>query len=222
MTTTPASPGQVRRPAVQEPGARTEPSAPPASLRVRQRLRTREDLIRAAIEVITVNGLDAATVDRITGRAGTSRATLYAHFPGGRADLLAEAYQTIGRDLVDAASILAARQANWIDRLCAYPSAMLELAAKRELGLFYNVSGPQLVGIKRRGSGSQQTLDAIIAELRHAQEAGDVSSQLDIEAIAALLVGAIREAGIDTSRDPSTASRRLAAFRQLLEALSLN
>src|SRR3954465_12188486 len=134
MTAAAASPDQARRPAVQGPGTRTDPSVPAASLRVRQRLRTREDLIRAAIEVIAVNGLDAATVDRITGRAGTSRATLYAHFPGGRTDLLAEAYQTMGRDLVDAASILAARQANWIDRLCAYPSAMLELAAKRELG----------------------------------------------------------------------------------------
>jgi AcrR family transcriptional regulator len=203
-----------------EHGADDEHTGPPVSLRKRQQLRTRQDLVRSVITVISAGGLGAATIERITARAGASRATLYAHFPGGRTDLLAEAYQTIGRDLIQAAERDAARHTDWIERLCAYPRAMLELAAKRELGLFYNVSGPQLLGMKRRGTGSQHTLDALIAGLRHAQEHGDVSPQLDVEAIAALLVGAIREAGIDTSRDPSTAPRRLAAFRQLLEAIA--
>ncbi|MFD1211049.1 TetR/AcrR family transcriptional regulator [Arthrobacter sp. GCM10027362] len=220
MTTTEAAHGRAGHPRSQPPRTGADPTASPPSLRMRQQLRTREDLVRAALDVITAEGLEAATIDRITKRAGTSRATLYAHFPGGRADLLAEAYQTLGRDLIGAAEQHAARQADWIDRLCAYPRAMLDLAATRQLGLFYNVSGPQLVGMKRRGIGSQRTLDTIAAELAQARERGDVPSHLDVEAIAALLVGAIREAGIDASRDPATAPRRLAAFRQLLEALS--
>lgn len=197
-----------------------EPADPPASLRQRQQQRTRQDLVRAVIGIISAGGLGAATIQRITTRAGASRATLYAHFPGGRTDLIAEAYQTVGRDLIQAAEQDAAGHTDWIERLCAYPRAMLELSSKRELGLFYNVSGPQLVGMQRRGTGSQRTLDALISELRHAQDSGDVSPQLDVEAVAALLVGAIREAGIDTSRDPSTAPRRLNAFRQLLEAIA--
>jgi AcrR family transcriptional regulator len=203
-----------------EHGADDEHTGPPVSLRKRQQLRTRQDLVRAVITVISAGGLGAATIERITTRAGASRATLYAHFPGGRTDLIAEAYQTVGRDLIQTAELDAARHTDWIERLCAYPRAMLELSAKRELGLFYNVSGPQLVGMQHRGIGSQHTLDALIAGLRQAQEHGEVSPQLDVEAIAALLVGAIREAGIDTSRDPSNAPRRLAAFRQLLEAIA--
>jgi AcrR family transcriptional regulator len=204
-----------------EHGFDDEHAGPSVSLRKRQQLRTRQDLVRAVITVISAGGLGAATIERITKRAGASRATLYAHFPGGRADLIAEAYQAVGRDLIEAAERDAARHNDWIDRLCAYPRAMLGLSAQRELGLFYNVSGPQLVGMQRRGTGSQRTLDALIAGLLQAQESGEVPPQLDIEAIAALLVGAIREAGIDTSRDPSTAPRRLAAFRQLLEAIRI-
>ncbi|MGF9662387.1 TetR/AcrR family transcriptional regulator [Arthrobacter crystallopoietes] len=216
-TTFPSLPGSS--PVSGETGDGAGPEGPPVSLRQRQQLRTRQDLVRAVIGIISAGGLGAATIERITTRAGASRATLYAHFPGGRTDLIAEAYQTVGRDLIQAAERDAARHSEWIDRLCAYPRAMLELSSQRELGLFYNVSGPQLVGMQHRGTGSQRTLDAMIAGLLHAQESGEVSPQLDVEAIAALLVGAIREAGIDTSRDPSTAPRRLNAFRQLLEAI---
>ncbi|MGL3806035.1 TetR/AcrR family transcriptional regulator [Paeniglutamicibacter sp. R2-26] len=197
-----------------------EPDGPPTSLRQRQQMRTRRDLVRTVIGIIGAGGLTSATIERITKRAGTSRATLYAHFPGGRTELVSEAYQQMGRDLIAAAERDAAQQSDWIERLCAYPRAMLELATMRELGLFYNVSGPQIVGMERRGAGSQRTLDALVDGLRGAQEAGEIAPSFDVEAIASLLVGAIRETGIDASRDPATARRRLDAFRQLLEAIA--
>jgi len=198
--------------------ARTEQVLP---LRKRQQQRTRHDLIRATVDTIDAAGLKAATIDRITARAGTSRATLYAHFPGGRTDLIAEAYKAVGQDLIDAAERDARQQSDWIERLCAYPRAMLNLAVRHELSLFYNVSGPQHFGIgKRRGSASQRTRDSFVEELAQAQERGDLASELDIEAIAGLLIGAIREAGIDASRDQSTAQRNLEAFRQLLQAIA--
>ncbi|SJM65189.1 TetR/AcrR family transcriptional regulator [Gulosibacter sp. 10] len=191
----------------------------PLSLRERQLQRTREDLIRATIDVIAEVGLEQATVQRITARAGTSRATLYAHFPDGRDDLYAQAYRALGRGLIQRSEQLASECETSVDRLCAYTQAMIELAAQRQLGLFYNVSGPRLAGMKFRGSGSQRTLDAFIVELKGAQERGEIAESLDIEAVSALLVGAIRETGIDTARNPSVARRSLAAFRQLIEAL---
>lgn len=194
---------------------------PPLPLRQRQQLRTRQDLVQASIDVIAANGLEKATIERITARSGVSRATLYAHFPGGRSDLIAAAYSAVGEDLIEAAERDAARQEDWVDRLCAYPRAMLDLAARPQLSLFYNVSGPQQVGIgKRRGSASQRSLDAFVHELTQAQERDQVRSGIDVEAIAGLLIGAIREAGIDASRDPSSASRNLDAFRQLLQGMA--
>jgi|GEM_PF-2202773 len=195
--------------------------APPLSLRERQRLRTRRDLVRATIDVVEAAGLDAATIDRITQRAGTSRATLYAHFPGGRSELVGEAYRLIGHDLIQAAEHDAAQQDDWIERMCAYQRAMLALSRRRELSLFYNVTGPRSFGIgKRRGSGSQRTLDALDLELRAAVERGDVPVELDTTGVAALLVGAVREAGIDATRDPASAPHHERAFRQLVRAVA--
>lgn len=202
-------------------GAAAEtPVTAPLPLRKRQQLRTRHDLVRATIDIIAAAGEKGATIERITARAGASRATLYAHFPGGRADIMAEAYRTIGQDLIDAAERDAAAQDDWVEKLCAYPRAMLTLASQRELSFFYNVSGPQLFGIgKRRGSGSQHTLDTFVRELGQAQQREDIPKGVDVEAVAGLLIGAIREAGIDASREPATAPRNLNAFRQLLEAI---
>lgn len=199
--------------------ADTSHAGPRLSLRQRQQHRTSLDLVQATLDVIAQVGLEHATIQRITARAGTSRATLYAHFPEGRDQLYAQAYRSLGNTLIRRAERLATEEPDWIGRLCAYVQAMVELAGQRQLGLFYNVSGPKLAGMKYRGSGSQQTVDVFITELRAAQDHHEISAALDIEAISALLVGSIREAGIDTSRDPNVARRRLAAFRQLLEAL---
>jgi AcrR family transcriptional regulator len=191
----------------------------PVSLRARQQQRTRQDLVQASLDVISAVGLENATVQRITRTAGTSRATLYAHFPDGRPELLAEAYQALGRRLIHTARSYGSQTETWVERICASLKAMLDLATHRELGLFYNVSGPQLVGMKQRGGGSEATLQAIASELRLAQSENLISPDLDTESIAALLVGAIREAGIDASRDPSVAPQRLTAFTQMLQAL---
>jgi AcrR family transcriptional regulator len=54
--------------------------AAPLSLKQEQRLVTRRRLIDAAAELFNAGGMDAATVARITQRAGTNRATFYLHF----------------------------------------------------------------------------------------------------------------------------------------------
>lgn len=189
------------------------------SLRERQQRQTAQDLIRAALETIAERGLEETTVQRITARAGTSRATLYAHFPHGRNEVYIQAYNTLGQRLIDRAERLAAEQSQWVERLCAYAQAMVELAAQRQLGLFYNVSGPRLTGMKYQGSGSQRTVVAFTKELDNAKQHGELAEHLDVEAISTLLVGSIREAGIDTAREPSHATRSVNAFRQLLETL---
>jgi len=47
----------------------------------RRRLATRERLYQAAVALITERGYEAATVDDIAARAGTSRRTSFNHFP---------------------------------------------------------------------------------------------------------------------------------------------
>lgn len=188
-------------------------------LRERQQRRTYRDLIQAVLDVIAERGVEQATIQRITSRAGTSRATLYAHFPQGRDEVYAQAYRTLGHWLLQRSEQLASQQRDWVGRICSYTQAMVELAAQREIALFYNVTGPRMTDMKYQGSGSQRTLEAFTTELHEAQSQGKIAAHIDVETIAALLVGAVREAGIHTSRDPSQATRHLKAFQQLLEAL---
>lgn len=192
------------------------------SLRERQQRRTHHDLIQAAIDVIGERGLEQATIQRITSRAGTSRATLYAYFPNGRNELYAQAYRTLGSWLLQRSEQLATQQSDWVGRLCSYAQAMVELASQSEIGMFYNVTGPRMTDMKYQGSGSQRTWEIFTTELEQAQRQGIIAADLDVETIAMLLVGSIREAGIHTSRDPDQADRHLKAFRQLLVALTVD
>jgi AcrR family transcriptional regulator len=57
--------------------------------------RTRSDVARAALEVLTREGSDAVTHARIAEIAGYSKTTLYAHWPA-RFDLIAVALEGIG------------------------------------------------------------------------------------------------------------------------------
>jgi AcrR family transcriptional regulator len=52
--------------------------SPPLDARV---VRTRDDILRAAVDVLTTEGLDAVTHHRLAEVAGYSRATIYKHWP---------------------------------------------------------------------------------------------------------------------------------------------
>lgn len=52
----------------------------PATLRAEQQQETRERLVKATIDVISLKGYQSATIDNITSYAGTGRATFYLHF----------------------------------------------------------------------------------------------------------------------------------------------
>jgi AcrR family transcriptional regulator len=53
-------------------------ASPPLDARV---VRTRDDILRAAVGVLTAEGLDAVTHHRLAEVAGYSRATIYKHWP---------------------------------------------------------------------------------------------------------------------------------------------
>jgi AcrR family transcriptional regulator len=57
--------------------------------------RTRGDVARAALEVLTEEGSEAVTHARVAELAGYSKTTLYSHWPG-RVDLLALAIDSLG------------------------------------------------------------------------------------------------------------------------------
>ena len=74
------------------PGDRASSEAPAQDARV---IRTRADVSRAALRVLTTDGCEALTHARVAEIAGYSKTTLYAHWPG-RLDLIMLALDALG------------------------------------------------------------------------------------------------------------------------------
>lgn len=85
------------------------------------------------------------SIERIKTAAGISRGTFYAYFPGGRDELLRAAYAQISTDLVDRTQGVVRRAKNWRESIRAHADAMFDLVEDRQLGYFFNVSGPALI-----------------------------------------------------------------------------
>lgn len=195
--------------------------APKTPLRERRQQRVRDDLIAATLNLVATDDIGAATIDRITAESGMSRATLYAHYPAGRDDLLRDTYNAVGTTLLERARANAAAADTWNSRILAYAAAMLDFSKDPQLGAFYNISGPHLVGFRaERGIGSQGFFDAFCEQLRLAASTGAIDANIDVESTATLLTGSLRDAGIETSRNPARAAAFLDSFDRLLTGLT--
>lgn len=195
-------------------------TAPTPSLRERRKEATRRDLVEATLRIIQEGGLDSATVDRIAREAGMARATLYAHFPEGRDNLLAAAYAQLGVRLIETTRAAVAAATDPRDRMLAVADAMIELAGDRHLGHFYNVSGPALIPSgSARGAGSSGTQTLLLGIL---DEAGGSGGDPTIRAaLASLLTGALRQVGQDVASGAHSADAHRQAFADL-SAAALN
>ncbi|MFV0434709.1 MAG: TetR/AcrR family transcriptional regulator [Leucobacter sp.] len=191
------------------------------SLRERRHERTREDLVAAVLAVIHEGGLAETTIGRISAVSGISRGTVYAHFPGGRDELVRAAYALLGRQLVDRTRVAVSGAVDWRGRIAAHARAMFDLAGDPRIGHFFNVSGPALIAEgTERGIGSSTSIAMIREELESGQGAGEVAAELDAEAAALLLVGAIREAAIGVTTGGIDPERAYAAFVTLVGGLA--
>ncbi|KQY60301.1 hypothetical protein ASD11_12650 [Aeromicrobium sp. Root495] len=57
----------------------------------------RDRLVEATITLLRERGVHGTGVAEVLERSGTARGSLYQHFPGGKADLVAEATRSAGR-----------------------------------------------------------------------------------------------------------------------------
>src|SRR2546429_4950769 len=90
----------------ERPMSRTTVNQGTASLRQRQKARTRQELLEAALDTFSRVGFGLATVEAIAGRAGASKGTVYAHFPDGREGLFRELYEDLSNRTVERAQQL--------------------------------------------------------------------------------------------------------------------
>lgn len=190
------------------------------SLRERQQTRAREDLLMATLGIISSEGSDCVSIERVRLDSGMSRGTLYAHCPGGRDELLLRAYEHVGTRFVEAATDLAESRGGWIERISGFAEAMVELCSDPRIGFFYNISGPNLLGFSAgRGKGSRAALNFIHRQLARAIQDGEVDPAIDVEGTATLLTGSLREMGMTVAQNMDLAGSLLGTFERMLAGL---
>lgn len=197
--------------------------APQRSLRERQQELVRSELVDAALRLVSRVGLDAVTVEAIVAEAALARATLYSYFPGGRDELLREAYREVGRRLLETAKRETAQLKGWDERILGYARVMLAFSSDSELGHFYSVTGPSLQGpATTRGVGSQGYYLVFRHALDEAVALGEVPEGTDTDPLATLLAGSLRDAGISLSRGVGDVERFVRALDRLLDGLRIS
>ncbi|MHA3683832.1 TetR/AcrR family transcriptional regulator [Leucobacter sp. HY1910] len=194
---------------------------PPLSLRQRRQQQTRQDLVAATLVVIGEEGVAGTTIDRVAAQSGISRGTVYAHFSGGRDQLLRAAYAQLGEDLVARTRAAVSAETGWRGQLAALARAMFALASDERVGHFYNVSGPALITTgSERGIGSSASASMIRDALAAAAAAGEVAQDLEVDATALLLVGALREAATGVAAGAIDPDHAVRAFSRLASGIA--
>ncbi|MFG2940323.1 TetR/AcrR family transcriptional regulator [Streptomyces sp. NPDC048282] len=203
------------------PKAKSGDRPAPLSLRERNKLRARQEMLDAALEVFAESGFGSATVENIASRAGASKVTLYTYFPQGREGLFRELYEQINNELLERASEIYAAEGGFADRVLALTEALLDVARRPLVGRFYSIDDPALdVALNPvRGHASRVWADLIAEDLADAQARKTLTTAVPPRAVAELLVGAMRSALSEVARDHTQAEGIVQAMNALVRGL---
>lgn len=193
----------------------------PLTLRERNRLRTRRELLDSALEVFAESGYGSASVESIAARAGASKVTLYAYFPQGREGLFRELYEEVNQEVIERASAIYAEDGDHRGRILALTEALMDIGRRPLIGRLYSIDDPVLDEALDpvRGHASRVCAELIATDLAAARQAGAVKTQSSPTAMAELLVGAMRTALSDVVREQVEPADMLAAMAALVRSL---
>lgn len=192
----------------------------PLSVRERNRMRTRGDILDTAAELLGSEGYAATALEVLSQRSGVSRGTIYSHFPGGREEIVREVYLRIADGVYVRGISLRDALTHPGERITALAFALVE-ATKEPAGRFYGVMGPDLVSALSGvlGSTSRSFEELIAQDLKHAQADGTLAQDAPTEVLAATITGAIRAAGATAASKPENAEQAVEAVRLLIDGL---
>ncbi|MGQ4601169.1 TetR family transcriptional regulator [Nocardia sp. R6R-6] len=199
------------------PKGKSDGSRAPLSLRERNRLRTRQELLDAALEVFAESGYGSATVDSIAARAGASKVTLYSYFPQGREELFRELYEQINNELITTATEVYASEGHFTARILALTEALMSIGERPLVGRFYSIDDPALDTALNpvRGHASRVIVDLIANDLATERRLRVLRTTAEPAAIAQLLVGAMRSGLAEVAKGRITSGE----IRHAVEAL---
>ena len=158
--------------------------------RIERATRSRAALVEAARQCFTERGYEDTTVAEILERAGMARGALYHYFPGGKAEIFGAVFETINDEFHrrrDAVSELTSP----LDQLVAGIGVFLRMCRDEDFARIALTDAPRLIpGQSELGSSYRMLRDG----LARAAAAGELD-QVDVDASAMALYGAVRSAG---------------------------
>ena len=188
----------------------------PMSLRDRNRLRTRNELLDAVLNLFAEGGLSACSVDAAAKFVGASKTTAYSYFPGGVDEMFRDLYRQITQRVVAEASDLRSRQDRPEARIFALASALLTICAEPKIGKFYMMLTPSLSPMLEPvvGEGSGQFREMIESDLIAVGKPDHLAAGFAI-----LITGALRESAIVVAKDPGQTQALLTAIGKMIKSL---
>jgi AcrR family transcriptional regulator len=168
-----------------------EAAAPPVDARV---VRTRNDILRIAVDVLTEQGLDAVTHPHLAQAAGYSRATLYNHWPTRNA-LLRDAF--LARGSGEHSTPAGDLRADLIAELTKFRSEMEQHRIHRPLAVLATLTAttPELADVR----------DKLVADGEHVlrQLLEPVLTGPELEAAVLMLSGMVLNSALFHGQLPS-------------------
>lgn len=193
----------------------------PLSIRERNKLRTRQVLLQAALEIFAEAGYGSATVEAIAARAGASKVTVYSYFPQGREELYRELYEQINLELVILADDVYDEPGHFADRIAKLTRALLDVAQQPLIGRFYSIDDSSLDAALSpvRGRASRAWIDYIAKDFKAAKKEGRLRSNAPPQALAAVVVGTMRSTLTEVARGRVKPDQLAAAVDSLVRGL---
>ncbi|MBJ7336903.1 TetR/AcrR family transcriptional regulator [Mycolicibacterium sp.] len=154
-------------------------------------LRTRADVARAALEVLTKDGSDAVTHARVAELAGYSKTTLYTHWPA-RIDLIAMAIESLGE--MPHHELTGDLRADLIGELKVFRSGVLDIRLDRVIsGMAEWASVEQMAQIRNRVNtdGQHQMYEMLGERFSGAALDAAVSMLTGVVACPAIMFGTV-------------------------------
>lgn len=175
--------------------------------------RTRADVARAALEVLTKEGSDAVTHARVAEIAGYSKTTLYTHWPA-RIDLIAMAIESLGD--MPHHPLTGDLRGDLIGELKVFRAGVLEIRLDRVLsGMAEWASVEQMARIRDRVNtdGQHQMYEMLAERFSGAALDAAVSMLTGVVACPALMFGTVPdddviEAAVDVVLDERQSKKR--------------
>ncbi|UUX58764.1 TetR/AcrR family transcriptional regulator [Glutamicibacter halophytocola] len=193
---------------------------PAMSQRERNRVRTRNDILDVAAQLLGDVGYSGTTLQEISKLAGVARGTVYAYFPAGRDEIVRAVYLRLADEVVQRGNALHAQAEGLEMRIRALARALTEASADPK-GRFYGIMGADLVPVLAgvTGTASRSFENFIRDDLVMALHEGLLIPGIDIEALTVALSGALRASGSRAAADPESVEEQINALGALARGL---